>query len=46
MTTVAADLVVTLEYTVRLEDGTLVDSTGQCGPIAIMVESPIADSIE
>jgi peptidylprolyl isomerase len=34
---VAADLVVTLEYTVRLEDGTLVDSTGQCGPIAIMV---------
>jgi FKBP-type peptidyl-prolyl cis-trans isomerase 2 len=37
VSTVAADLVVTLEYTVRLEDGTLVDSTGHCGPIAIMV---------
>jgi FKBP-type peptidyl-prolyl cis-trans isomerase 2 len=33
---VAADRVVTLEYTVRLEDGRPVDSTGQCGPIAIM----------
>ena len=37
MSTVAADLVVTLEYTVRLEDGKLVDSTGHCGPITIMV---------
>jgi FKBP-type peptidyl-prolyl cis-trans isomerase 2 len=37
VSTVAADLVVTLEYTVRLEDGTPVDSTGHCGPIAIMV---------
>lgn len=34
---VAADRVVTLEYTVRLESGRLVDSTGQCGPIAVMV---------
>jgi FKBP-type peptidyl-prolyl cis-trans isomerase 2 len=35
--TVAHDLVVTLEYTVRLDSGRLVDSTGQCGPMAIMV---------
>ncbi len=28
--------VVTLEYTVRFEDGTPLDSTGQCGPIAVM----------
>jgi FKBP-type peptidyl-prolyl cis-trans isomerase SlyD len=35
--TVAADLVVTLEYTVRLEDGRTVDSTGQCGPIVVMI---------
>ena len=34
---VAPERVVTLEYTVRLEDGRDVDSTGQCGPIAIMV---------
>jgi FKBP-type peptidyl-prolyl cis-trans isomerase SlyD len=34
---VAEDRVVTLEYTVRLEDGRLIDSTGHCGPIAIMV---------
>jgi FKBP-type peptidyl-prolyl cis-trans isomerase SlyD len=34
---VAADRVVTLEYTVRLESGRLVDSTGECGPMAIMV---------
>jgi FKBP-type peptidyl-prolyl cis-trans isomerase 2 len=33
---VAAGRVVTLEYTVRVADGTLVDSTGQCGPIAIL----------
>jgi len=31
--------VVTLEYTVRLEDGTLVDSTGECGPLSIMYGS-------
>jgi len=36
---VAPDRVVTLEYTVHLENGTLVDSTGECGPIAIMVGS-------
>jgi FKBP-type peptidyl-prolyl cis-trans isomerase SlyD len=34
---VADERVVTLEYTVRLESGRLVDSTGHCGPIAIMV---------
>jgi peptidylprolyl isomerase len=34
---VAPERVVTLEYTVHLENGTLVDSTGQCGPMAIMV---------
>lgn len=31
--------VVTLEYTVRFEDGTLLDSTGQCGPLAVMIGS-------
>jgi len=31
--------VVTLEYTVRFEDGTLLDSTGQCGPLAVMYGS-------
>ena len=31
--------VVTLEYTVRRGDGTLLDSTGGCGPIAIMYGS-------
>lgn len=31
--------VATLEYTVRFEDGTLVDSTGQCGPLSIMIGS-------
>ena len=35
--TVAQDLVVTLEYTVHLENGRLLDSTGHCGPIAVMV---------
>jgi FKBP-type peptidyl-prolyl cis-trans isomerase 2 len=36
----AADgLVVTLEYTVHLADGTLLDSTGRCGPIMVMVGS-------
>jgi FKBP-type peptidyl-prolyl cis-trans isomerase 2 len=29
--------VVTLEYTVHLENGRLVDSTGHCGPIAVMI---------
>jgi FKBP-type peptidyl-prolyl cis-trans isomerase 2 len=36
---VADGLVVTLEYTVHLADGTLLDSTGQCGPIMVMVGS-------
>ena len=31
------DRVVTLEYTVRLEEGRVIDSTGHCGPIGIMV---------
>lgn len=31
--------VVTLEYTVRRADGTLLDSTGECGPIAVMYGS-------
>lgn len=34
---VAPDRVVTLEYTVHLENGRLIDSTGHCGPIAILV---------
>jgi FKBP-type peptidyl-prolyl cis-trans isomerase SlyD len=34
---VAPDRVVTLEYTVHLENGRLLDSTGHCGPIAVMV---------
>jgi len=34
---VAEGRVVTLEYTVRLADGTLVDSTAACGAIAVMV---------
>lgn len=33
---VVAGAVVTLEYTVRVADGTVLDSTGQCGPIAIL----------
>ena len=28
--------VVTLDYTVRLPDGTTVDSTGSCGPVSVM----------
>jgi len=36
---VADGRVVTLEYTVTLEDGTPLDSTGQCGPIAVMIGS-------
>lgn len=31
--------VVTLEYTVRRGDGSLLDSTGACGPVAIMYGS-------
>ncbi len=34
---VASGRVVTLEYTVRLASGGLVDSTGGCGPIALLV---------
>ena len=34
---VAPERVVTLEYTVHLENGRPVDSTGHCGPIVIMV---------
>jgi FKBP-type peptidyl-prolyl cis-trans isomerase 2 len=34
---VADGLVVTLDYTVRLADGTLLDSTGGCGPVSIMI---------
>jgi FKBP-type peptidyl-prolyl cis-trans isomerase 2 len=33
---VAEGLVVTLEYTVRLASGALLDSTGGCGPIAVL----------
>lgn len=31
--------VVTLEYTVHLESGRLIDSTGGCGPVAVMYGS-------
>jgi peptidylprolyl isomerase len=34
---VAPGRVVTVEYTVRLADGRVIDSTGGCGPIAILV---------
>ena len=34
---VAQDRVATLEYTVRFADGRPVDSTGECGPLAVMV---------
>jgi FKBP-type peptidyl-prolyl cis-trans isomerase 2 len=36
---VADGLVVTLEYTVHLADGTLLDSTGHCGPAVVMIGS-------
>ena len=36
---VAEGLVVTLEYTVHLADGTLLDSTGRCGPVMVMIGS-------
>lgn len=36
---VAAGRVVTLEYTVHLESGELVDSTGTCGPLRVLYGS-------
>jgi FKBP-type peptidyl-prolyl cis-trans isomerase 2 len=36
---VADGLVVSLEYTVRFADGEMLDSTGACGPLAIMIGS-------
>ena len=50
MTQVADGLVVTLEYTVHLADGTLLDSTGQCGPVTVMIGSgqlfaPLEDAV-
>jgi len=36
---VRAGRVVTLEYTVHLESGRLVDSTGACGPLAVLYGS-------
>jgi peptidylprolyl isomerase len=39
MTRVGDGLVVTLEYTVHLADGTLLDSTGHCGPVTVMIGS-------
>jgi peptidylprolyl isomerase len=36
---VADGAVVTLEYTVHLADGTLLDSTRDCGPLAVMIGS-------
>ncbi len=36
---VADGVVVTIEYTVKLADGTLVDTTGTCGPMALMIGS-------
>ncbi|MFN8545914.1 MAG: peptidylprolyl isomerase [Candidatus Binatia bacterium] len=36
---VAEGRVVTLEYTVSLASGPLVDSTGACGPLAVMIGS-------
>jgi len=35
--TVADERVVTLEYTVHLDNGRLLDSTGHCGPMAVMI---------
>jgi peptidylprolyl isomerase len=39
MMQVADGTVVTLEYTVHLADGTLLDSTRSCGPLAVMIGS-------
>jgi FKBP-type peptidyl-prolyl cis-trans isomerase 2 len=36
---VATGRVATIEYTVRLADGTPVDSTGECGPLSVMCGS-------
>lgn len=36
---VAEGLVVSLEYTVRFADGEMLDSTGACGPLSVMVGS-------
>ena len=36
---VADGLVVVLEYTVRFDDGVVLDSTGGCGPLAVMIGS-------
>jgi FKBP-type peptidyl-prolyl cis-trans isomerase 2 len=36
---VRAGRVVTVEYTVHLESGRLIDSTGECGPLAVMYGS-------
>jgi len=36
---VADGLVVVLEYTVRFDDGSVLDSTGECGPLAVMIGS-------
>ncbi len=36
---VADGTVVAIEYTVHLADGTLLDSTGDCGPVTVMVGS-------
>jgi FKBP-type peptidyl-prolyl cis-trans isomerase SlyD len=33
---VASGFVVTLEYTVRLASGAVIDSTGDCGPISVL----------
>lgn len=33
---VAKDTVVTIEYSARLDDGTVVDSTDECGPISYL----------
>ena len=39
MMQVADGLVVVLEYTVRFDDGVVLDSTGGCGPLAVMIGS-------
>src|SRR5262245_66381021 len=39
VTEVRDGVVVSLEYTVHLADGTLLDSTGDCGPLAVMIGS-------
>jgi FKBP-type peptidyl-prolyl cis-trans isomerase SlyD len=39
VTQVADGRVALLEYTVRFDDGTVLDSTGACGPLAVMIGS-------